>query len=254
MQPFSRQANAEFVAFKQFSEAALRDTPDLLRLDCLNPIKAIPHGFDFSLVPEIDIRSAWRNFMKVRFSNCVFTQGVRESLYNIFVLLREEDIAVDLPCDVYPVYQKMAKQLGLPYREYPTLPCYGTDSFQTDTAIITAPCVPSGRDLSADNVSSLLEWLNKSPRRLLIIDRVYDYNNSAVIQPLIDSGQAVICYSLSKTFLSPLTMGMTIVPPHLEVKLCKPLPPDVDKAKVLLTRYKEFPGSSSRCSGTGGID
>ncbi|MES2791956.1 MAG: hypothetical protein V4719_20245, partial [Planctomycetota bacterium] len=60
MNEFSRQTNAEFVAFKQFAENALKTNSDLMRCDCLNPIRAMPHEFDFSYVPDIDIKSALR--------------------------------------------------------------------------------------------------------------------------------------------------------------------------------------------------
>jgi hypothetical protein len=241
MREFSRQKNAEFVAFKQFSENALKATPNLRRLDCLNPIKAIKHDFDFSFVPEIDIDSAWRQYLKVRFNSCVFSLGVRDSLCDIFALLKDCGVTVDIPSDVYPVYLTIAKQVGLRYRPYPTQPSYGVEAFQSDTVLITAPLVPSGKDLHVDEVKMLLEWLGTSRSRLLIIDRVYDYSNSAVIQPLIDFGQTIVCYSLSKTFLSPLMMGIAVVPSRLESSLQKPLPPEVDKAKVLLTKYTDFP-------------
>ena len=241
MQEFSRHTNIEFVAFKQFSEMSLKANPDLRRFDCLNPIKAIKHEFDFSFTPEIDIKSAWQQFLNIKFTSCVFSQGVRDSLYGIFKLLKSSGIPVDLPSDVYPVYQMIARKVGLQFKLYPTLPTYDVEAFKTDTALITAPCVPSGKDLNGDDFRALLAWLRKFKHRLLIIDRVYDYNNSAVIQPLIDGGQTIVCYSLSKTFLSPLTMGMTVVPSPLESSLKKPLPPDVDKAKVLLTKYKGFP-------------
>jgi molybdenum cofactor biosynthesis enzyme MoaA len=241
MRDFSRLASAEFVAFKHFSEHALRAKPDLRRLDCLNPIKALKHEFDFSYVPEIDIKSAWQRFLNVRFNSCVFSLGVRDSLYDIFKLMKNANVAVDLPSDVYPVYEMVAKNVGLQHRRYSTLPSYNVETFQTDTALIAAPSVPSGKDLSVDDVKVLLAWLSISNRRLLIIDRVYDYNNSTVIQPLIDGGQTIVCYSLSKTFLSPLTMGMSIVPSRLESSLMKDLPIHIDKAKVLLTKYKDFP-------------
>ncbi|MES2791955.1 MAG: radical SAM protein, partial [Planctomycetota bacterium] len=175
------------------------------------------------------------------FDSCVFSLGVRDSLHDIFTWLNQRGVIVDIPADVYPVYLMIAKQVGLKFNLYPTLPTYDTNAFRSETVLITAPLVPSGRDLHAEDITALLAWLGQSRRRLLIIDRVYDYNNDAVVQPLIDSGQAIVCFSLSKTFLTPLTMGMAIVPPQMESVLQKPLPPDVNQAKVLLTKYKDFP-------------
>ena len=80
MREFSRQANPSFVAFKQFSERALNSSPGLRRLDCLKPVKAIEHEFYFSFVPEIEIESAWRQFLNVSYDSCVFSMGVRDSL------------------------------------------------------------------------------------------------------------------------------------------------------------------------------
>src|SRR5262245_44462236 len=116
MPDFSRQANPQFVAFKQAAERALADNPGLIRLDCLNPIKAIPHEFDFSFVLEIDIKSAWQQFLNVQFETCVFSLGVRDSLYDIFTLLKARSLTVDLPSDVFPVYQMIADSVGLEYR------------------------------------------------------------------------------------------------------------------------------------------
>ena len=61
---------------------------------------------------------------------------------------------------------------------------------------------------------------------------------TAVIQPLIDSGQAIVCYSLSKAFLSPLLMGMTVVPPRLASSLQKPPRRPGIGPRCLPTKYK----------------
>lgn len=239
---FTRQTNPEFVAFKQSAEAALRADPELTRLDCLNPIKAIEHDFDFSLVPEVEIEDAWRRFLNLRFDHCAFSLGVRDTLTDLFGVLSRRGSTLALPSDVYPVYGKIAESVGLRTIDYPTLPSLNVEAaLAADAVLITAPCVPLGRDLTAAEVESLLAWLRQSPNRLLVLDRVYDYDRPALVQPLIDSNQAIVCYSLSKTFLSPLTMGLAIVPPQWAEALKTSVPPECEKAKVLLTRYRDFP-------------
>jgi molybdenum cofactor biosynthesis enzyme MoaA len=241
MREFSRQNNAEFMAFKAFAESAIAANPTLHRLDCLNPIKAIRHEFDFSYVPSIEIDVAWKQFLNVTFPSYMYSQGVRDSICEIFEMLWNRGISVDIPTDVYPVYQMIAQSVGASYSLYSAKGSWNPGSFQQDAALITAPLVPTGKDLSSEDVQVLLDWLGKSRDRILIIDRVYDYNNSDVIQPLIEMDQVFVCYSLSKTFLSPLMMGFTIVPSRFARSPDKPVVAEIDHAKVLLTRYKDFP-------------
>ena len=234
---FTRQKSDAFNKFKKFVEKAVSENKELIRFDCLNPVKAITHEFDFSIIPEIDIDFAWKQYLKVYYEYFAYSKGVRESLYNLFELLKTRRFA--LPADVYPVYQMMADEIGIKYTTYSTLPSYNlADALIDDVALITAPHAPTGKDLNEKDVEVLMSWLLKSKDNLLIIDRVYDYNNSDIIQPLINTNQTIVCYSLSKTFLSPLMMGLTILPNNIK------LPSKIeneDQVKVLLTRYKGFP-------------
>lgn len=239
MSEFTREVSPAFAAFKLLATDALSRDPGLLRLDCLNPIKAITHDFDLSFPPEIDLDSVWRRYLAPRFAHGFRSTGVRDALFSLFSGPLK-DRTLSLPADVYPVYQMMAQKAGSRFETYPTLPTFDLGSaLGTDTVLLTAPLVPLGRDLTEPEITALIEWLAGSANRLLVIDRVYDYANTARLQPLIDTNQVIICYSLSKTHLAPLVSGFTIAPGRFVLPSRDG--PEVDRAKVLLTRYRHFP-------------
>lgn len=240
---FSRASSVPWTTFKHVVDEAVRKYASIQRLDCLNPNKAIKHDFDFSIIPSIDIRQAWRQFLKLRIDNPLFTLGIRDSLMVLFELLKKRDMwPIALPTDVYPVYQQIADASHLHYVHYKTLfPTFKIeDALVSDIVLLTFPLY--GRDINAREVDCLLNWLKESPNRLVIIDRVYDYlRENPYIQKLIDTNQVIVCYSLTKTFLSPLLLGLTILP-----QTYSPIPhtastQNIKKAKVLLTKYIDFP-------------
>lgn len=243
MDVLSRQETAEFAAFKRFVTIATDANPTLLRLDCLNPVKSLKPDFDTAHAPDTTLSDAWGKYLNVRGQKHFLSAGVRDSLQTIFEALNGRVVCI--PWDVYPVYQIIAAKTGVKYVEYTSLPHWPpTFAVLTDTALITAPHAPTGQDLTPEEVHELACWLKAKPERRLIIDRVYDYANSNTIQPLVDTDQVFVCYSLSKTHLSPLVSGFTICPTDFNP------PPITDpivtlegeqKAKVLLTRYEDYP-------------
>lgn len=235
----SREQSPEFRAFKASAADALARNPHLARFDCLNPVKAVAHDFDCSDPPEIDLETAWRAFLPLRFAHSFRALGVRDALRKLFAgALRGRTLA--LPADVYPVYQMLARDAGATVVPYRTLPAFDLSSaLITDTVLLAAPLVPLGRDLTAAEVEQLAAWLRANPARVAVIDRVYCYAETALLQPLLDANQVVVCYSLSKSHLSPLASGFAIVPPKLAPDSADG--PDANRAKVLLTRYRDFP-------------
>ncbi|WP_020470435.1 radical SAM protein [Zavarzinella formosa] len=238
MREFTRRDSPAFAKFKERVKTLLAERTDLVRLDCLNPVKAVRHEFPASRPPELTLEEAWRRALAVRFSRCAHSIGVRHSLHDV---LKAINGMIALPSDVYPVYRTIAETAGREHVCYPTLPQFQIETaLIADTVVLTAPLTPAGRDLTNAEVALLAEWVQAKPGRLLVIDRVYDYDNSAVVQPLIDTDRAIVLYSLSKTHLSPLVAGLAVTPTWLNLPS---IPTDEqDRAKILLTARRDFPG------------
>lgn len=235
---FTREKSLPFLKFKDLTEKALLQNPNLIRLDCLNPVKAMHHEFDFSSIPQCDVSSLWKNYLNVKFKNSFLSFGVRDSLFFLFKRLYSlnDKAKISIPSGVYPVYEQMLKELNVPFSLYPHFDDFSFLDEEVSILLITVPMF--GEDISNEDIDILRKWLAGNSKRRLIIDRVYDYANSSVIQPLIDTDQTIVCYSLSKTHLSPLVSGFTVVPTNLHIKTHYK---DDDKAKVLLSTYRTFP-------------
>jgi molybdenum cofactor biosynthesis enzyme MoaA len=242
MKDFTRNKNPRFIEFKTRVEDELTRNPKLIRLDCLNPMKAFPHEFDFSTIPNITLTSAWAEYLNVKFKYSFLSSGVRDALFCIFSTMKGAARAfkIAIPSDVYPVYEQILNSIGVPYYTYRNIthhysPLEAIKDNPT-VALITAPMF--GRDLTAEEIEVLTKWLMESADRHLIIDRVYDYSNGATMQPLIDTDQVTICYSLSKTHLSPLMSGFNITSSKMSVSSNYR---EDERAVVLLTTYRNFP-------------
>lgn len=240
---FSRVSSVPWTNFKTIIDAVVKQQPNIRRLDCLNPHRAIKQEFDLSITPHIDIRQAWRQFLKLNFNNPLFTLGVRDSLLILFELLKKKgQWPIALPKDAYPVYHQIANATNLHHVNYNTLfPIFKIqDALIAETVLLTFPLY--GRDIKPQEVTILLDWLKVSPKRVIIIDRVYDYlRDNTHIQKLIDTNQVIVCYSMTKTFLSPLLLGLTILPDTYPVLPHTAPPSNMAKAKTLLSRYDYFP-------------
>jgi molybdenum cofactor biosynthesis enzyme MoaA/aspartate/methionine/tyrosine aminotransferase len=241
MEELTRQYNPTFMAFKEQAARAIAADPDLVRLDCLNPIKAVAHSFDRSPA-GIGADEAWTRHLGHPVHHRFHSLGVRDSLRVLLDWLARRGRSIALPRDIYPVYRQIADSVGVVFSTYPTLPAFDIAaalSCADDALLVTAPLSPLGRDLTEEEVAALAAWLHERPERLLILDRVYDYGGGTDIEPLLATGQAAVCWSLSKAFLSPLVMGFTIVPEHL-AHLCGQ-EPEAEQAAAILTRHRDFP-------------
>ncbi|WP_397568284.1 aminotransferase class I/II-fold pyridoxal phosphate-dependent enzyme [Schlesneria sp. T3-172] len=246
MQEFTRQQNPKFLAFKEEAARALAVTPTLTRLDCLNPVKAVSHTFDTSPV-GIGADAAWEAYLGHSVEHRIHTRGVRDSLFVLFEWLAAHGRSVAMPSDVYPVYRQIADKAGIRFTTYPTLPLFNITSALASAAddclLLTAPLSPLGRDLTDTEVTILEEWLGEHPERFLILDRVYDYGGGTDLRRLIATNQVAVCWSLSKSFLSPLVMGFTAVPrqlTHLHGQ-----EPQLEEAAAILTRHCDFPAEQT---------
>lgn len=244
----TRTKSPAFIRFKESSEKYIQENPgiNLVRLDCLNPVKAIKTDFDFSYKPQINKLDAWTQYLQYQPKCYMYSLGVRHSLLDIFTILKFRNMTVTIPYDVYPVYSNILEQVGMPYNVYNTVPHFDIDKcFQSNVILITAPMMPLGRDLYNPEFRELVSWLDQDENRYIIIDRVYDYKQDNIFFNLVDKfpDQVIICYSLSKTFLQPLQYGFTILPKDIKDLISRYLPtyPTLDNDKILLTKYKDFP-------------
>ena len=172
------------------------------------------------VIKEIDILQAWKQFLGIECKNYFYSLGVRHSLEIIFDYIT----TISLPDN--PVYLNIAKHCGTTYHTYQN---YEFD-FSDKTLLITAPNI---RDLNDQEIDLLLRWLGKSESYLLIIDRVYNNRINNNIQKLINTNQVIVCYSLSKSHLSPNLMGFNVTPVGWNEDITIPQE-NIDKAKMLL--------------------
>jgi len=196
---------------------------DPLRLDCMNTQKSLSH-----LVPSTEdgqresapqsVLNAWQELTGFDLTNLqtVPGSGVRELLAQLVERLKQERVEFLFPRDVYPVYHQILA--GYPCSQYRTFPQWEWDALTTasehrQVLLLTQPAVPVGRYLNAQETTTVLNWLAADPRRLLIVDAAYAYDpNHYIYQQLLQSGQCICLFSLSKPWLLPEQWGVAVGP------------------------------------------
>jgi DNA-binding transcriptional MocR family regulator len=190
------------------------------------------------------------------------TTGVRAALAMVFEWAAARgDRSVVLPCDVYPVYGRLAHKAGLTVYALPTLPVWDVVTWvaaairtQSHLLLLPAPLVPLGRDLAQDEEDTLAEWLADDQRRRLVLDTVYrpDPSVHSVTARLLRTEQVILVHSISKSHLAPDTLGYALMPSGQAEDLranALPVPPDgLQRAAALVgpsaTAWgRELPGA-----------
>ena len=99
---YSRSTSNAFNQYKQYINSIIcASKTQLLRLDCMNPIKSIALS---------NRTNNWHNDQKINMNiininnNIITFEGVRHGLFNIFGIFAYNKIV--MPKDAYPVYQK----------------------------------------------------------------------------------------------------------------------------------------------------
>lgn len=189
-----------------------------LRLDCMNPAKALAH-----LVPTAtgtattgDALRTWRDLFAPDVpTDCLRAgTGIRGLLPQVFATCRK----LWLPGDVYPEYHVLADRAGLDCHDLVTVPTLDlaplVDAGPDAALLLPQPLAPLGRYLSADEVTAIRQWLAASPRRRLLLDTVYHFANrlDPVARALWDGGQTYLLHSLAKGWLLPDTLGVLVTP------------------------------------------
>ena len=102
----------KYQEYREFKESLPLD--DLLRLDCMNPFKAMAY------LKPISKKSTKENSLKyieeliAYTGNITFTKGVRDALKTLFYKFQSQTIYI--PNEVYPVYFDLARDLDvIPY-------------------------------------------------------------------------------------------------------------------------------------------
>jgi hypothetical protein len=98
MQELTRQYNPAFLAFKEQAARAIAANPALVRLDCLNPVKAVKHSFDKSPA-GIGAEDAWMRHLVHPVRHSFHSLGVRDSLRVLLDWLAGHGRSIALPCD-----------------------------------------------------------------------------------------------------------------------------------------------------------
>ena len=234
----------DYASYKQFCSELLREKR-VLRLDCMNPVRALsPLAFS---VPRTEPEAtasikeavfAWSRATGIELDSkrTVVGCGVRILLSAAFSAVLSSGQELWLPEDVYPVYRELAENLNVTLRSFPTLPWPNLDFLaetgQRAAIVLPVPLSPLGRLPNDSEINALRGWLHFSKDRLLILDAVYMFDFEAS-RPLIDSfldqngDQCIVLWSCSKSWLSPGMFGLAVAPPGVAGTIrSNVLPPD----------------------------
>jgi Molybdenum cofactor biosynthesis enzyme len=204
---YTRQTSKNFIKYKKFQEyQIIKSKTELLRLDCLNPIKAMSKyvGKNETIIniPE----------------NMKLSIGVRDSLNSIFNIFNGKNIMIP---NIYPVYNAIALLNNISPLRYEIMPNIDINEIlnqaqktKTNIILMINPLHPHGRYLSDEENNHLSKWLKEDSSRIIIYDAVYNYKSFDDLNNyLLDFPEQIfICRSLSKTHLLPLTLGYSHVP------------------------------------------
>jgi histidinol-phosphate/aromatic aminotransferase/cobyric acid decarboxylase-like protein len=214
-----------FRDFVVFRKHVLAERPDVLNLaendlaQTLRHLRVTPHANDSShrthrchlaeqWLAVFGLPAEWRG-------RALISHGVRHSLALLFAGWARQGKTALLPADIYPVYGQLATAAGLPYANFETIRTIEAGELQeADILLVANPLKPRGNMLGASEVSALKGWLAVDPSRRLVIDAVYTFNlgfHPSTIE-LLAGGQTVLLHSMSKAWLSPLVLGVALVP------------------------------------------
>lgn len=215
-----------FQQFLSWREQQLATQPDLVDGGETNLYRALaslsmpaPEAVE-TRIYRCDLARAWLSrygYAEALSRQALACRGVRHALSLIFRDLKAHDGVLWLPGDVYPVYQELAQAAGITPSVYaslpvPTLPSAAAISGE-EVLLLANPWKPLGRYLNDNETATLLQWLQASPRRHVIIDTVYDLGAPfhASTRALQQTGRAILLHSITKGWLAPRTFGVALV-------------------------------------------
>jgi len=206
-----------------------------LRLDCLNPFAALnvwrlpETGHEASIQ---DLQAKFHTSLNLPQRTSFLTKGVRSLLRTLMRTPTGQRAHWWIPGDVFPAYLNIAAEEGVLVDRYSLWPdlqlapiMHG--SGEKEFLLIPLPHSPMGYRLSTDQRDMMQAWLVQSPSRYLVVDLVYAYDHlyNPEIQEWASSSQAILAFSMSKTWLQRCLAGIAIVPdafleevqPYLEI-------------------------------------
>jgi len=248
----------DYESYKQVRDKLIREKR-LLRLDCMNPVRALSAWSEFTYSPEgwaeasvEETLNAWSSATRVWLApeRTIVGRGIRDLLSAVFSVGMGPFEELWLPKDVYPVYWQLAKNSGAATKGFITLPHpdwgFLDQTVERATLLLPEPISPLGRPLAHDEVELLVRWLRGSKERLLILDAVYTFNfemSRLFIDQLLEefSEQCTVIWSCSKSWLSPGLFGVAVVPefvaPLVRSAVVQPPGKDLGKIRSLLEAH-----------------
>jgi len=198
-----------------------------LRLDCMNPFYALDflrHQDELDDERTVDLNEtvdAWAKCVGVDLCSgtWIATRGVRSLLHLLCnAMAATRNAGLWMPSDVFPTYQAIATDAGISPQSFTVMPSPDFDPLQesgpNDVLVIPVPLTPIGRSLTESETDNIIDWLRQSPRRSVVIDAVYAYQGAAYagLDRLIETGQCIQAWSISKTWIQRQIFGVAIVP------------------------------------------
>ena len=230
----SRYTSRTFDKWKQTRNDILSSgNIELLRLDCLNPAKAVPHDIKSGryVHAESSCDSPLGKMVNVNKNVYpVVNVGVRDGIRALCGLLNINNYCMYIPNDVYPVYKSIVSQSNLEYTSYISTSKTFIDIFEQlscqersisgnkQCVLITSPHTPTGQLITNNDINAICEWLNNDSSRLVVIDCVYMYDSTLykMFNRLYETQQVITCNSLSKSFLQSSQFGVMHMPNKLK--------------------------------------
>lgn len=217
-----------FLAFKEWREECLRANPEAL--DCgetnlyrslasMQPESGVSNTSN--IIHRCDVASKWLSrygFSESLSRRALVCRGIRHALNLIFRKLARDGALIWIPSDVYPVYSELALGEGLEWRAFPTLPQprlpRRKNTGRPELLLLANPWKPLGRFLNDHECERLMDWLDASRHRCLLIDSVYDLGVPfhGTTRALVQTERAILLHSVTKGWLCPKTFGVALIP------------------------------------------
>ena len=144
-------------------------------------------------------------------------RGVRHALSLIFNEVARDSGLLWIPSDVYPTYLELARAAGVEPQTFQTLPLpelpQSRNTSRAEYLLLANPWKPLGRFLADQECAVLMDWLETSPNRYLLMDCVYDLGEPFHIttRMLMETGRAILLHSVTKGWLWPKVFGVALL-------------------------------------------
>lgn len=231
-----------------------------LRLDCMNPFYALDflrHQDELDDQQTVDLNQtvcAWADCAGIDLSSGTWfaTRGVRSLLRSLCSVIAASGRAgLWIPSDVFPTYRVVAADAGISPRSFTVMPSPDFSPLKqagpNDVLVVPLPLTPIGRSFTETETDGIIDWLRQSPKRVVVIDTVYAYRGASYdgLDCLIETGQSIQAWSISKTWIQRQVFGVAIVPDEFSDMLANhrdlPSNQDLHRVNACLTEQPDLP-------------